>query len=229
MKICVAFGVILLSTAPVFAADLALKPSEPAPYVIPVYNWTGFYTGLHLGFANSDVDASNFATGSSRGFGSTGFLGGIHAGYNYQFDGGYVIGLDGDIDYTDLSRNRSVNGAVFTQTGDFKSDWQGSIRARAGYAFDRILPYITAGVAFANEKFDINGTGPNGRFASSSDNTRTGWTIGGGVEYAYTDNWIVRGELRYTDFGSETSVVNSTSSKVDFKEFTGTIGVSYKF
>jgi len=56
-----------------------------------------------------------------------------------------VLGLEGDIDYTSLSKSRRFAGPTFTESDKFKSDWQGSIRARAGYAFDRFLPYVTGG------------------------------------------------------------------------------------
>jgi outer membrane immunogenic protein len=210
-----------------FAADLAPQPVEPAVPVVLPYSWTGFYVGLHAGaiFTNSSarVGGVNF-----NDLDDTAFIGGAHAGYNYQFDGGFVVGLEGDIDYTSLDKDTSsvLGGVLFT--ANIKSEWQGSIRARVGYAFDRFLPYITGGVAFGDEKFTAVQSIPFARISNSD--TRTGWTIGGGLEYAVTDNWLVRGEVRYTDFGHNSfTAAGVVPVRVKLNEVSTTLGVSYKF
>jgi outer membrane immunogenic protein len=231
MKLHLALAAFLLTFTPALAADLAPQPAEPAAPVYVAYSWTGFYLGLHAGVVGSNVKATNQLTGASAGLDDTGFIGGAHAGYNYQFDYGFVLGLEGDIDYTSLSKSRSFAGPTFTESDKFKSDWQGSIRARAGYAFDRFLPYVTGGVAFANENFRASGFDTVlGPYGGSSSTTRTGWTVGGGVEYAYDENWLIRAEIRYSDLGKKSfSFTNSAPIKLRFNEVSGTVGVSYKF
>jgi len=232
MKIRLAIAAFLLTSTTAFAADLAPQPAEPeAPVYVP-YNWTGFYAGVHLGVVGAgDIKATNQVTGASVKFNDTNFIGGGHLGYNYEFPQGFVIGLEGDFDYTGLSKTQNFAGPTFTESDKFKSDWQASIRARAGYAFDRVMPYVTGGVAFANEKFTVSGFNTvTGSFGGSKSDTRTGWTVGGGVEYAMTDNILLRAEVRYSDFGKKTyQFVGFNPVKVRFNEWSAIVGVSYKF
>jgi outer membrane immunogenic protein len=232
MKIRLAIAALLLTSTTAFAADLAPQPAEPeAPVYVP-YNWTGFYAGIHLGVVGTgDAKATNLVTGASAKFNNTDFIGGAHAGYNYEFPQGFVIGLEGDIDYVNLSKTGNFSGATFTESDKFKTDWQGSIRARAGYAFDRILPYVTGGVAFGDEKLTVSGVDTvTGAFGGSKSTTRTGWTVGGGVEYAMTDNILLRAEVRYSDFGKKTYQFAGTDPiKVRFSDWSATVGLSYKF
>jgi len=226
MKICIAAIALLLSSTAAFAADLAPQPVEPeAPVVLP-FSWTGFYVGVHAGGVFSDAKGSDSLLGISSNFNNNGFIGGAHAGYNMQFDNNIVIGLEGDIDYTSLSESKSsVVSGVFG-SAKFESDWQGSIRARLGYAMDRFMPYLTGGVAFGDEQVSISIPTIG---ADSASKTRVGWTVGGGVEYAIDQNWILRGEVRYTDFGKQGFVFFNDPIKSRFNEVTATVGVSYKF
>jgi len=217
MKMRLALAALLLTSTSAFAADLAPQPVEPAaPVVAPVYNWTGFYAGLHAGafIGQGKVDAAKFD--------GTGFIGGVHAGYNAQFDGGFVVGLETDIDYSSFSKSKTVTDGVVVARAKFKNEWQGSTRARIGYAFDNILPYITGGVAYGDQKVSIAGVGSN-------SDTRVGWTAGAGVEYAIDQNWLVRGEARYVDLGSKNVNLAGTRHKVKFDGADLNLGVSYKF
>ena len=228
MKMRLALAALLLTSTSAFAADLAPQPVEPAAPmpVAPVFSWTGFYAGVHAGAVFSDAKASDSLFGARAKFNNTGFIGGGHVGYNEQFDNNVVIGLEGDIDYTSLSKTTSDTVDGTFGSAKFKSDWQGSVRARAGYAFGQILPYVTGGVAFGDEKFSVNIPGVG---ADSESKTRAGWTAGGGVEYAVDQNWIVRGEVRYTDFGSQNVTLLGDPVKTRFNEVTTELGVSYKF
>ena len=142
---------------------------------------------------------------NSFGDSPSGVIGGGHIGYNLQL-GQWVAGLEGTVDGTSFSRTvTDPFGGLAVQT---KDSIQGSIRLRAGYAWDRVLVYATGGVAFAgvdDEYFDPIGTITGVPGASEKiSKTRTGWTVGGGLEYALTDNWSVRAEYRYSDFGHYT-------------------------
>ncbi len=146
-------------------------------------------------------------------------IGGGHIGYDYQIptwnwfsSSGVVIGLEGSIDGSSLSKSAVVDlpgafGGSGTLTANTSADIQGSIRGRLGIAWDRVLFYGTGGVAFGGitTNFELNAVDAAGVpffLQTSRSNSRTGWTVGGGIEYAVTNNWSVGVEYRYTDFGT---------------------------
>jgi len=232
------------------AADLlAIKaPPPPAPF-----SWTGFYIGAHAGYGwgnENDNQSVFFLPGSGGGgsggdsggsagggdggndaFHTTGFVGGLHAGYNWQA-GSLVLGLEGDIDYSAMDGSAStIYGAgPYAATLSLSANWQASIRARVGYALDTWLFYGTGGVAFANA--DLRGYGllKNIWVDNSDSNTATGWTLGGGIEHAFTPNWLGRIEARYTDFGSKTYNLGPSGLVTSsWNQTVVTAGISYKF
>ena len=223
------------------AADLPMRAAPPAPVFapVPVFTWTGFYVGGQVGYgwnANDndfDVPVGYTVDGLPfTGFGGDegdGFLAGVHAGYNVQL-GSFVIGVEGDVEgvFGDDDDDDLVivgpGGVVFTNYGFAGNalDWQGSIRARAGFAFDRALIYATGGFAFAgvSDGFGILG----------NDDTLTGWTLGAGVEYAFTNNLTTRLEYRYTSYEGGDNFFNNVSLGSNDIEFhTVRAGISYKF
>lgn len=210
--------------ADLYRAAPAVAPAA-APTAIPAYafNWTGFYVGANLG-GRWLQDRGNIA-GNPYGLNSTSFVGGLQGGYNYQI-GNIVLGLEADVDYGRNSRTSLL------ATGDqirTRLDWSGSVRGRAGYAFDRFLVYGTGGLAWAN--FDTRGTDAAGN-TSSSSRTRAGWTVGGGLEYAVTNNVSVRGEYLYADYGSPTISYPGTAVGTHRETLTShlaRIGVNWKF
>jgi outer membrane immunogenic protein len=200
------------------AADL---PSRAPPPVylppVPIFSWTGIYIGGQVGYAwtsgNNNFSGFDPFTGTflttSIGGTPSGVIGGANVGYNYQINQ-WVLGLEGSVDGTSL---KNTSAAVFadgtTLTAQSTADIQGSIRGKIGVAWDRALIYGTGGVAFGGFKTDVtlantgalNGGNPffaNGNVSS----TRVGWTVGGGIQYAVTNNWSVFAEYRYTNFGS---------------------------
>ncbi|MBM6582766.1 porin family protein [Microvirga sp. BT689] len=228
-----------LATAGISAASAADLPSRAAPAPIyapvPVFTWTGFYVGAQIGYGwnandNDIVLPSGFVV-QSGDFGDSGdgFLAGVHAGYNYQL-GSFVIGVEGDVEgvFGDDDDDLVIvgpDGVVFTNYGFAGNalDWQGSIRARAGFAFDRALIYATGGFAFA---------GVSGSFGllDSGDDTLTGWTLGAGIEYAFTNNLTTRLEYRYTSYeGGDNFFDNVSLGSNDIEFHTVRAGLSYKF
>lgn len=216
------------------AADLATKyPVKAAPVVVPVFSWTGFYIGANVGWAwqNNDLSVSPFygipATNINVGS-ANGFIGGLQAGYNWQFANNVVIGLEADIEWTDLGSNgvaivspgRGLAAGLTTAS----MDYAGTIRARLGYAFDRVLPYITAGVAYGKTDF-------GSIYGVSTSETNWGWTIGGGVEYAFTNNITAKLEYLYVDLDGSTYTIPSTLGSIQADTNTSVLkaGVNYKF
>jgi iron complex outermembrane receptor protein len=217
----------LPGSAQAASSAAAKPPAAPAKPVAPPtdwtkYTWTGVYLGFQAGYAWGDnslkVVAFDTSTGSPFNANvpdtQAGWIGGAHLGYNYQIDR-WVVGLEGSVDTTSFSRTTTLPvpfGGSF-ETAQTKSDVQATIRGRVGFAWDRALIYGAAGVAW--ERFDTlyglygnNSGNPNinggGYFLGSNEipNTRVGWTVGGGVEYVVNDHWSVRGEYRYTNFGT---------------------------
>jgi outer membrane immunogenic protein len=197
-------GAIAIAS-PAFAADLT-RQAPPPVYVPPppIFTWTGIYAGGQVGYAwardNANITSQNppffFFTADTR---PQGVIGGAHLGYNLQF-GQWVVGLEGTVDGTSLDRTVTLAGVVPTLTVQSREDVQGSIRGRLGIAFDRVLLYGTGGAAFSNVKNDYR-LGFPFFLAESITKTRTGWTVGGGLAYAITNNWSIGAEYRYSDFG----------------------------
>lgn len=196
-----------LIAAPAFAADLPMEPA-PAVVAVPSFSWTGAYVGGQVGYG-----WDRLGNGALK---PRGVLLGGYAGYNYQFDNSpLVIGAETDFNWSDQDDSRNgLRGARVK--ADVK--WAGATRGRIGFAFDRFLVYGAAGVAYAKIKVSTTGLVAAG---ASASRTYTGWTVGGGVEYAFTDNVLGRVEYRYNDYGRR-SGVKLTENRV-------MAGVAYKF
>jgi outer membrane immunogenic protein len=179
------------------AADLPMREAPPPYQPPPLFSWTGFYLGAQIGYAwgTDSFTATAPIFGSFANDSSTpnGVVGGAHVGYNYQI-GQIVAGIEGDVDGTGYSGTRNAGFATVSTTIPV----QGSLRARLGVALDRALLYVTGGAAFAAIDTEY------GTFVGldTFNRTRTGWTIGGGIEYALLTNWSLRAEYRYADYGS---------------------------
>lgn len=183
---------------PAIAADLPYGQAPAAYTPAPIFTWTGFYLGGQLGYAWVGEKLNGW--GPYYGFSgvnytSNGVIGGAHAGYNLQFNQ-IVLGLEGDVEGTGVNRSYGF-GAV---TYGSQVPVEGSIRARLGFALDRALFYVTGGAAFAG----VTNTYQSWLGYNSIGRSLAGWTIGGGLEYALFNNWSVRAEYRYADFGSTT-------------------------
>lgn len=232
------------SSEEAFAADLAFKPSEPLPPVVTPFDWSGPYLGLHAGFGwgrehdnqsrlfpPSGGDNGSGSGGDNDRFNLNGFVGGVHAGYNYQVNQ-FVFGAEGDFDYSDLKGKHggAYNGGASPRALELKSQWQASLRARAGYAFDNLLLYATGGIAFADGKLTNSGSDAGAPIpTTSSSKTHVGWTVGLGAEYAFTPHWVGRAEVRYSDFNDKTYRTFDGPVKAGWDQTSGTLGISYKF
>ena len=203
----IALGAVsaLAITAMVPAAMAADLPAyeAPAPVVaVPSFTWTGPYIGVQAGYSWGSAARAN----------KDGFLVGGYAGYNVQLDNSpVVLGIETDFNYADID-GRHGRARV-------DSDWNGATRARVGYAFDRFLVYAAGGVAYADRNLRIRGSG-------SDSKTALGWTVGGGVEYAATDDVAVRAEYRYNDYGKDRFNIGGRS---EYTDHSVRVGVAYKF
>ncbi len=210
------------------AADLPVRaapaPVAPVAYAPPVYNWSGFYVGGHIGGGFEDSSWSDPFTGVNDTFNNGSFLGGAQVGANAQFNW-LVVGIEGDFSWTSL-----IKGSGLDLAGDAittSPQWTSTVTGRIGAAFDRLLVYGKGGLAIAEDQSTFT---PIGGATLTDSLTRTGWTAGAGLEYALTDSWTARVEYDYLGFGSKqlsfTPAVTLNAS-LDVQEVKA--GFDYKF
>jgi outer membrane immunogenic protein len=216
-------GVALLFSAPAFAADLAIAPA-PVPVAYP--SWTGFYVGVHAGaawqnFSSASTNDPNgfLASGTVAGNSALGAVGGLQAGYNWQFAPAWVAGVEGDISWTSLSDQRGApalgpNGALAAANGtvtlNANTQWLASARAKLGFTgwFNNTMLYVTGGAAWANIEYSafFFNTAPTNQASATNTTTKSGWVIGGGAEWMATPNILLRAEYLYYGIDSSNSL-----------------------
>lgn len=196
-----------------------------------VHDWSGVYVGGQIGYGFGKTDATyNLPnTPTIRGtqdYDANGFLGGVQLGYNYQINSA-VLGVEADFSGADVRGHSDEIHVGLGDTYDTKLDWYGTLRARAGYAFDRTLIYGTGGLAFGsveNQYLD----GPANSF--SEKNTKLGWTVGAGLEQSITDHWSAKFEYQYIDLRDQTIDYGANSNTTFGNTFNAVkIGMNYKF
>eukprot|EP00913_Durusdinium_trenchii_P021371 g20084.t1 len=202
-----AASVALTASSAAFAAD-AVEQIPTAPVAVetmPAFTWSGPYIGVHTGYGWGDGEIEGVGSDDFDGWRLGGFV-----GYNWQFSNGFVAGIEGDVNY-DWNDN-DYGGGVEAESG-----FSGSVRGRVGYAFDRALLYAAGGWTATNVSLDTP--------AGDDDDTLHGWTIGAGVDYAFTDNMFGRLEYRYNDFSDG----DLGGADVDFDQHIVQIGLAVKF
>jgi outer membrane immunogenic protein len=285
-KLALAVSVLAISAVSASAADMApVYTKAPAFVPAPVYNWTGFYIGGNVGYGwgNGAIDpraigtqtgvfpdgpdqlAAQLAGLTPSNTNPGGVLGGVQAGYNWQFNR-FVLGVETDFSGADIKGSASSNvnfpvvsappDAVATAlTTSERLNSFGTLRGRAGFTvFDQVLLYATGGFAFgqANSSIAVAQTGTGGPAndtftpsAANASRTLTGWTVGGGGEWAFGGNWSVKAEYLYYDLGhlnytapGIVGIAGATGTPFTFTslspsaEFKGSIvrvGLNYKF
>ena len=216
---------LLASAGTSLGADLP-RPVYKAPPLAPEYiapfTWSGFYLGLNGGYAWGKADVSNSATSFTTDS-TNGWLVGVTAGYNYQL-GQFVLGAEGDIDYALIKGNATNTVTCGGGSCEVKNSWFATARARLGYAWDRWMPYVTGGAAFAGVKVTPSG-------GSSSTDTTTGWTAGAGIEYAFMENWSAKIEYLYANLGTATCAAATCGLDTDIKPKINIVraGLNYRF
>ncbi len=232
-------SIVALSSV-VRAADLpAAMPTKERMYVpAPVATWDGAYIGVQGGVVRRETSFFEFSPFGNFSFDDrkTGGIAGALLGYNWQH-GGFVYGLEGDWSWTGTKADHNPSDFI----GSFDTKWLATIRGRAGLALDSTLLYLTGGAAFgrvdnaAPFTVSFGGTFLSGFFQNQ---TKTGWTVGAGVEHMFGPHWTARAEFRYVDLGKTS--VNCTelapaSCQTGYRgEFSnklmlGLVGLAYKF
>jgi outer membrane immunogenic protein len=265
-KACLLAGVAVIIGNAAVAADLPSRRYTESYAAVPSFTWTGFYAGLNAGAAINNGTTSNVSYGPA--FGSfldsttspyrsarsdVGFTGGAQAGYNHQF-GAIVAGLEADINYADVGASRTGSSAITARgfgseslTGQSSTDYLGTVRGRVGFVpMDRMMVFGTGGLAYGNVDTRASAAfttvAPTGRaslYDGQHSSTQLGYTIGGGVEYALTNNVTLKGEYLYVDLGRNSAtatgvagpaVANDTFTARNNTEFSvARAGLNWKF
>ena len=251
-RILFAGAVALTAASPALAADLPVAPPPPPqapaaymPPASPVYNWGGIYLGINAGgayFTQNGTTNTITSTGTSVGTGPSistwGYAAGGQIGANFQMNE-VVFGIEGDADY--LSNNTTVTitdpAGTASASHQFELDVLSTVRGRLGFAIDRTLLYGTGGLAMGEyqvTRTQLTGTAGAATpgTAETVNNLRLGWTAGAGIEYAFSDNWTVKGEYLYANLESVTDtypISNRTQVAPTMGVSIGRIGLNYKF
>lgn len=234
----IVFGAVVAASTALATQSLAADLSRKAPVYkappAPIFTWTGFYAGVNAGYGFG-TDSNTITTGigaaninavadGARPFrvrpDRDGFVGGGQIGYNWQFAPTWVLGIEADIQYSDIRDTRNVqtvlaavgpNGtAAGTRNNSYTTNMEyfGTVRGRLGYTFDRTMIYATGGLAYGEVTNAATFTGVAPAFATQfvgrRNRTDTGYTVGGGIEHAFAPNWSVKAEYLYYDLGDKT-------------------------
>jgi outer membrane immunogenic protein len=240
MKKYVLAGIMALAAAlqPAAAADRPVGYRAPQNYVI--FTWTGFYFGAHGGdgWGRKDATIAPFVFGGAlvgppgTNIDVSGGLAGGQVGANYQ-DGSWVLGVELDASWADLSSNSTCATGIVGVAANCsaKVTALGTFAGRLGFALDRILLYGKGGVALATDKYEINTIS-----ALRANETRWGWMVGAGIEYAFADSWSAKVEYNYLDFGTRDVRFVDTAALLSLDEVSirehihvAKVGINYRF
>lgn len=194
------------------------------------YKWTGFYVGAHAGYGWSVWDGNMIYTDAQPGDGfdasghtidAEGAIAGGQIGFNVQ-SGNVVWGLEADGSWSDINGSQTLlpypNNPGSPAWGfESQIDWLATVRGRLGFTSGSVLVYGTAGAAFAevDSRLSVFATGPQnaGHIANGAKNeTRTGWTAGGGVEWMFAPNWSLKTEYLYVNLGEVGGILPGTTT-----------------
>jgi outer membrane immunogenic protein len=264
------------------AADMPVK-APPVDAPVAAYNWTGFYVGANIGGGWSNNRSVNYSPNDpnmvadfaplfalappSASIKTSGVLGGLQLGYNWQVNSNWLVGLETDFDGSGIKGSGSTSTFFIginpeTNTVQEQLKWLGTVRARLGFLpMNNLLAFVTGGFAYGEVEHTGNyvnngtagfATGPTGGFSltcnasstcltGSSSSVATGWTAGGGLEYAFMPKWTVKAEYLYVSLASNSvtetalqpvgasapSSFNANYSRTNFN--VARAGVNYRF
>lgn len=207
-----AIGLALSTT--LSGAVLAADIEAPA-----VHDWTGFYVGGHVGYGWIDLEGKYTGVpgagedfiddgGGDFDLDDDGFVGGVQFGYNHQIDN-IVLGVEADFSFTNLNDEKTNEQGELVS---FDTDYIASLRARAGYAFDDILLFASAGAAWTNTNFYVNDHTDDTSWNEKGHKrlSDVGFVFGGGAAYAIDENWSITAEGLYYIFDQDEDTTDLT-------------------
>lgn len=260
MRTCTLIVAMLLPTAAI-AADLPRRVTPtPLPVAQPI-SFAGFYVGVNggIGWQTKDetiagaddltaaVVSSGFIPSSVATRGNGALVGGT-IGYNYGLGSSFIVGAEGDIDWSNIKGSGQQSLALgpfgLSTTAETKTKWMGTLRARLGWLpSPNTMFFVTGGgaVAGVDNATTITLTTPfaplNAQAASSVSDTKWGWTVGAGIEHKFAQSWSVKAEYRYVDLGGIDTAFGATvlrtpvgfTSHQDLNYHIALFGVNYNF
>ena len=242
-----ASALAVIITGPAVAADMPLP--EAAPFAAR-FNWTSCYLGGHLGggFGRKDLtDPVQLVQDSFLGLGTTagittvspspgGAVIGGQIGCDYQFAPSWVVGIEGAVSGSTMKGSRTVGlplGNPDTALVKASTDFLPSVTMRLGYAVDNVLLYGKGGVALAGDKYNVLGSFQGTPFAFEGLDLRLGWTVGGGVDWAFSRHWSANIEYDYYQFGHSrvlmSDPINGLAGIVDTRQSVQVVKVGLNF
>lgn len=231
---------LMVVVSPAISADMRATVYKAPPPIVPVWSWTGCYIGAQGGGLWTKQEewivrtpGAAFSGRSLGGHDADGWLAGVQAGCDYQFAGGFVVGIQGDYAWTNAEGSHD-SALEFGVAYHSRTKSLATITGRFGYAWDRFLGYVKGGGTWERDDYwattIILGT------AYTASETRPGWTIGVGAEYAFTNYLSGFVEYSYYDFGSHDvaftpQVAGLGPAFVEIKDTTSTVraGLNLRF
>jgi outer membrane immunogenic protein len=222
------------------AADLPARVAAPVYAPAPVANWTGFYFGGHLGAGWGTVESSlpldQFGIPGTLPLAShnvNGFLGGGQLGYNWQADW-VLFGVEASFSGAQLEGSAPC---IIVFTCKAESKWLANVSGRVGgIVGGNTLLFVKGGFAWKDTDYSASANIGGATFSATGSDTRTGWLVGTGVEYAFSKNWSGFIEYNYMDFGTERvtfalnpPVIATLQADIDDKVHVIKTGVNYRF
>jgi outer membrane immunogenic protein len=211
--------------------------------------WNGPYIGASIGRGSAELDGSATISGGggttlNHSVDASGPFGGIQAGFNRRI-GNFFVGLEADLQTADFSGSTKVSSGPLTYTASASLDWFATARARAGFATNTMLVYVTGGIAFGGMDYDATVKSGNAS-VHLRDDIRAGFVLGAGAEFALRSNWSLKLEYQYLNFGDHgatgavssifnnycappTVTTNAISTNFDTDIHTVRVGLNYHF
>jgi outer membrane immunogenic protein len=234
---------VLATSVAATAADLHVKaPPKPAPVPVAVpapFSWSGFYIGGNLGGAWAQGNVTDRFGRTFNNGNNAAFIGGGQTGFNYQINN-FVLGVEGTFDWA--ANNNNATGVVVPNVGTIRvsanNRWIATAAGRFGLAFDRVLAYGKAGGGWVGaDSFTITNLTTGASITGSNNNTNSGWLVGAGLEWAFTDNLSAKVEYDFLGLGGRTFTVPAGSAFLAGDTFTtghrdvqmATVGLNYRF
>jgi outer membrane immunogenic protein len=185
------------------AADLGYGSPYTVTQPLNAYSWAGPYLGGNIGY--------NWGSIANNPTKPSGFAGGVQGGYNFQNGTPFVFGFEADIQGSSADDRFAP--------WKFSNPWFGTVRGRAGYAFNNVLFYATGGLAFGELRGET--------FGLSETHTNVGWTVGAGAEMGFAPNWSAKIEYLYVDLANSRFAITGTSNGYSFGLVRA--GINYHF
>jgi outer membrane immunogenic protein len=200
------FLAMILATTMAGTAAAADIQRGPAPYYSAAptssFNWTGAYVGANAGYQWGDITNSRVSP--------SGLEGGLQGGYNWQ-SGQFVYGAETDLQITGADDTFALY--------KFSNPWFGTLRGRAGFAYNNMLFYGTLGLAYGGLKGEFGGL--------TEDKTHMGWTAGLGMEIGFAPNWSAKMEYLYMDLSNRAYSITGVTNGYEASMIR--FGVNYHF